>query len=149
MLNKVILMGRLVADPELRHTQSGIAVVSFRVAVDRNYRSADASAQTADFIDVVAWRNTAEFVAKWFTKGKMIIVSGSIQSRNWTDKDGNKRYTVEVVADEVQFGEGKKSEASGTGAPRSDSAPQQSGYKPPSSGSDFMELSDDDDELPF
>ena len=150
MLNKAILMGRLVADPELRRTQSGVAVVSFRIAVDRNYKSADESQQSADFIDVVAWRGTAEFVSKWFSKGKMIVVVGSIQSRNWTDKDGNKRYSVEVVAEEVQFGESKKNDSAGAGGgvPQPEYNQSKSEYKP-SSGSDFTELSDDDDELPF
>ena len=105
MLNRAILMGRLVADPELRQTPNGVSVCSFRIAVDRNY-SRDRERQT-DFIDIVAWRQTAEFVSRYFTKGKMIIIEGSIQTRNYEDKNGNKRTAVEVVADNVQFGESK------------------------------------------
>lgn len=105
-LNKVILIGNLVADPELKKTQSGISVTSFRIAVGRRY-SKDAEAPQADFIDIVCWRSTAEFVTQYFTKGKPILVCGSIQSRTWTDQNGQKRYTVEVVADEVSFVERK------------------------------------------
>ena len=112
MLNRAILMGRLVADPELRQTPNGVSVCSFRIAVDRNY-SRDRERQT-DFIDIVAWRQTAEFVSRYFTKGKMIIIEGSIQTRNYEDKNGNKRTAVEVVADNVQFGE-SKSASQGSG----------------------------------
>ena len=101
MLNHIVLMGRLVRDPELRRTQAGIAVTSFRIAVDRDYQSRDGGEKQADFIDIVAWRNTAEFVSKYFTKGRMAVVSGRLQMRDWTDKDGNKRTSAEVVADNV------------------------------------------------
>ena len=107
MLNKVIIMGRLVKDPELRRTQSGTAVTSFRIAVDRDFKGQDGSKQ-ADFFDVVAWRATAEFVSKYFTKGRMAIVEGRLQLRDWQDKDGNKRRSAEVVADNVYFGDSKK-----------------------------------------
>ena len=102
MLNKAILMGRLTRDPELRYTQSNVPTCSFTVAIDRNYKSQSGEKQ-ADFINCVAWRSTAEFVSKWFTKGKMIIVVGSIQTRNYEVNDGTKRYVTEIVADEVEF----------------------------------------------
>lgn len=108
MLNKAILMGRLVADPELRETTNGISVCSFRIAVDRNY-SKEQEKQT-DFINIVAWRGTADFVSKYFSKGKMIIVEGAIQTRNYQDKDGNNRTVVEVNASNVMFGEPKRQE---------------------------------------
>ncbi|MCC8064547.1 MAG: single-stranded DNA-binding protein, partial [Clostridiales bacterium] len=106
MLNRVILQGRLVADPELRHTQNNIAVATYRIAVDRNYATRDANGnrQTqADFINIVSWRQSAEFVAKYFTKGRMILVEGQLQVRDYTDRDGNRRYVTEVVTDNVQF----------------------------------------------
>lgn len=114
MLNKAILMGRLTADPELRHTQSNIPVTSFTLAVDRSF----GKEKQTDFLDIVAWRNTAEFVSKWFSKGMLVAVSGRMQTRTWEDKQGNKRKTVEVVADEVFFAEGKKreQEEEGSGA---------------------------------
>lgn len=167
MLNKAILMGRLVRDPEMRHTQSNTPVTSFTLAIDRSRSGQNGERQT-DFIDIVAWRNTAEFVAKWFTKGSMCIVTGSIQSRNWEDKNGNKRVSVEVVADEVSFGETKKArEANGyASAPAGgynsgsqvrpegnqyrQNAPQQSAPAFDfAGGSDFAELSDDDTDMPF
>lgn len=106
MLNKSILMGRLTADPELRHTQNNIPVASFTLAVDRSF----GQDKQTDFLDIVAWRNTAEFAAKWFSKGMLVAVSGRLQTRNWEDKQGNKRKAVEVVADEVFFAESKKSD---------------------------------------
>ncbi len=112
MLNVAVLTGRLVADPELRHTPNGVAVVSFRIAVDRSYAKSGTERQT-DFIDIVAWRNTAEFVCKYFRKGQLISVQGSIQTRNYTDRDGNKRTAVEVVADNAHFTESKRSSESG------------------------------------
>ena len=114
MLNKIILMGRLTRDPELRRTQSGTAVASFTLAVDRDYKPQDGERET-DFIDVVAWRGTAEFVFKYFSKGRMAVVEGSLQVRDWTDKDGNKRRNTEVIADNVYFGDSKRPE-SGTPA---------------------------------
>lgn len=159
MLNKAILMGRLTRAPELRYTPNGnVPVVSFSIAVDRNYNGNNRERIT-DFIDIVAWRRTAEFVSQWFTKGQMIVVVGSIQTRRWQDKNGNNRTSVEVIADEVQFGESKKSRESNTGYqgsyPDSYAAPQQSASCPtpsfdmPMGGSDFSELSDDDGEVPF
>lgn len=168
MLNKAILMGRLTRDPELRYTQSNIPVVTFSIAVDRNYSGNNGDRQT-DFIDIVAWRRTAEFVSQWFTKGQMIVVVGSIQSRRWQDKNGNNRTSIEVVADEVQFGESKRSRESGGNYPNNNggypqnggysnnpspyAAPQQSAPAPsfdmPAGNSDFSEISDDDGEVPF
>ena len=107
MLNRAILMGRLTRDPELRTTPSGGSVASFTLAVDRGYAKAGEEKQT-DFINIVAWRATAEFVGRYFTKGMMMIVEGRIQTRSWEDQNGNKRYAVEVVADNIQFGESKK-----------------------------------------
>lgn len=168
MLNKAILMGRLTRDPELRYTQSNVPVVTFSIAVDRNYSGNNGERQT-DFIDIVAWRRTAEFVSQWFTKGQMIVVVGSIQSRRWQDKNGNNRTSIEVVADEVQFGESKRSRESGGNYPNNNggypqnggysnnpnpyAAPQQSAPAPsfdmPAGNSDFSEISDDDGEVPF
>ncbi|MDP4109654.1 MAG: single-stranded DNA-binding protein [Bacillota bacterium] len=140
MLNKAILMGRLTGDPELRHTPNNTAVTSFTLAVNRSFGSK--GEQQTDFIDIVGWGSTAEFVTKWFRKGMLVAVSGRIQTRNWEDKQGNKRKSVEVVADEVHFAEPKRESAS-----RSDEAP---GYGSiPSGSSGFSELSDDDGELPF
>lgn len=107
MLNKIILMGRLTHDPELRHTQSGTAVASFSLAVDRDFKSPSGEKET-DFIDIVAWRHTGEFVSRYFTKGRMAVVEGRLQMRDWTDRDGNKRRTAEVVADSVYFGDSKR-----------------------------------------
>ena len=111
MLNKIILMGRLTRDPELRRTQSGTAVASFTLAVDRDYKPQDGERET-DFIDIVAWRGTAEFVSKYFSKGRMAIVEGRLQVRDWKDRDGNNRRSTEVVADNVYFGDSKRSESS-------------------------------------
>ena len=108
MLNHITIMGRLTRDPELRRTGSGVAVASFTVAVDRDFGGRDGGEKETDFIDCVAWRQTGEFVSKYFTKGRMIVVSGRLQIRSWTDKDGNKRRTAEVVADNVYFGESKR-----------------------------------------
>lgn len=135
MINAVVLMGRLVADPELRHTSNDAAVTSFTIAVDRSYVKAGAERQ-ADFIDIVAWRNTAEFVCKYFRKGRMIAVQGSIQTRSYKDGNGNKRKAVEVVADQVHFAEPKQENNSDGAA----------GYPEP--GNDFQEILDDTD-LPF
>ncbi|HBI63620.1 MAG TPA: single-stranded DNA-binding protein [Clostridiales bacterium] len=161
MLNKAILMGRLTRDPELRYTPNGnVPVVSFSIAVERNYSGSNRERIT-DFIDIVAWRRTAEFVSQWFTKGMMIVVVGSIQTRRWQDKNGNNRTSVEVVADEVQFGESKKSRESNSGyqggytdsyaAPQQPSAPSHPApsFDMPTSDSDFSEISDDDGEVPF
>ena len=107
MLNRIIVMGRITRDPELRRTNSGTAVASFTVAVGRDFKSQSGEKET-DFIDVVAWRNTAEFVSKYFSKGRMAVVEGRLQLRDWTDKDGNKRRTAEIVADSVYFGDSKR-----------------------------------------
>ena len=107
-LNRVVIMGRLTRDPELRRTQTGTAVTSFSLAVDRDFKSRESGEKATDFIDVVAWRQTAEFVCKYFTKGRMAVVEGRLQLRDWTDKDGNKRRTAEIVADSVYFGDSKR-----------------------------------------
>ena len=159
MLNHITIMGRLTRDPELRRTGSGIAVASFTVAVDRDFGGRDGGERETDFIDCVAWRQTGEFVSKYFTKGSMIVVSGRLQIRGWTDKEGNKRRSAEVVADNVYFGESKRSS---DGAPsygssyNSNPAPAPApsyggGYSAPASApaSDFAMLEDDDAQLPF
>ena len=112
MLNHIVLMGRLTRDPELRRTGSGVAVASFTLAVDRDYAAQGAEKET-DFVDIVAWRNTAEFVSKYFTKGRMAVVTGRLQIRNWQDKEGNKRRSAEVVADNVYFGDSRPGGAGG------------------------------------
>ena len=151
MLNKVIIMGRLVKDPELRRTQSGTAVTSFRIAVDRDFKSQDGSKQ-ADFFDVVAWRNTAEFVSKYFTKGRMAVVEGRLQIRDWTDRDGGKRRSAEVIAENVYFGDSKRDSAGDYGSAPAYGAPA-SGYAAPAAPagghSDFAEIGEEDGELPF
>ena len=148
MLNQIIIMGRLTRDPELRRTGSGVAVTSFTLAVDRDFAPKDGSERETDFIDCVAWRQTGEFVSKYFTKGRMAVVAGRLQIRNWTDKDGNKRRTAEIVADNVYFGDSKRDGDSGSAY----SAPASfGGYSAPSqsSASDFAMLDDDDAQLPF
>ena len=110
MLNKIAVMGRLTRDPELRHTESGVAVCSFTVACDRDYKAENAERE-ADFIDVVAWRSTAEFVSKYFAKGRMAVVEGRLQSRKWTDKNGQNRVAWEIIADNVYFGDSKPKDA--------------------------------------
>ncbi len=132
MLNHITIMGRLTRDPELRYTQAQTPVASFTLAVDRDYKQNGADRET-DFIDVVAWRQTGEFVSKYFTKGSMAVVSGRLQMRDWTDRDGNRRKSAEVVADNVYFGESK-----GTSE------------KPGKNGASvFAELEVDDGDLPF
>ena len=149
MLNHITIMGRLTRDPELRRTGSGTAVASFTVAVDRDFGGRDGGERETDFIDCVAWRQTGEFVSKYFTKGSMIVVSGRLQIRNWNDKEGNKRRSAEVVADNVYFGESKRSSEGGSfeSAP----APSFGGYNATVSApaSDFAMLDDDDAQLPF
>ena len=159
MLNHIVIMGRLTRDPELRHTQSGVAVTSFRLAVDRDFQSREGGDRQADFIDVVAWRQTGEFVSKYFAKGRMAVVSGRLQIRDWTDREGGKRRSAEIVADNVYFGESKRRDEGGAPAggysrpePRdSYSAPAApSGYdNVPKGPSAFAELDDGDGELPF
>lgn len=155
MLNVVVLMGRLVADPELRHTPNDVAVTTIRIAVDRAYSKSDANKQ-ADFIDVTAWRQTAEFICKYFSKGSMIAVQGSLRVDNYTDRDGNKRTRCGVQADSVSFCGGKQGSESNSSSSRSSGAgtSRKSGKQVPtpaySSGDtgDFQSLPDDDD-LPF
>ena len=150
MLNHITLMGRLVRDPELRRTGSGVAVASFCVAVDRDFAPKDGGERKADFIDCVAWRQTGEFISKYFTKGRMAVVSGRLQIRPWTDKDGNKRRTAEVVADNVYFGDSRR-DGDSAGAYSAPAAGSFGGYSAPAAApaSDFAMLEDDDAQLPF
>lgn len=152
MLNQIVLMGRLTRDPELRRTGSGVAVASFTLAVDRDFAAQGAEKET-DFVDIVAWRNTAEFVSRFFTKGRMAVVTGRLQIRNWTDKEGNKRRSAEVVADNVYFGDSKRDGAAPGGFDQTPSYPQVPAYQAPASpapsASGFSMLEDDDSELPF
>ena len=166
MLNHIVIMGRLARDPELRHTQSGTPVASFRLAVDRDFKDKNTGERATDWIDVVAWRQTGEFVSRYFTKGRMAVVEGRLQMRDWTDKDGNKRTSAEVVADNVYFGDSKRDGEGGGSyssgyrqdggysqpAPRSGSygGDALSGYgAPPADGDSFSELTTDDGPLPF
>ena len=151
MLNHITIMGRLTRDPELRRTGTGTAVASFTVAVDRDFSGRDGGERETDFIDCVAWRQTGEFVSKYFTKGSMIVVSGRLQIRNWNDKDGNKRRSAEVVADNVYFGESKRSNEGNSYDNNAYSAPSAGSYSAPASApaSDFAMLDDDDAQLPF
>ena len=152
MLNHIVIMGRLTRDPELRRTQSGVAVTTITVAVDRDFQSRDSQEKQTDFIDVVAWRSTAEFVSKYFTKGKMIVVEGSLQSRKWQDKNGQNRVSWEVQADNVYFGESRREGQGGDyaapayGGGQSYAAPVES-YAAPAGGG-FAEV-EEDGELPF
>ena len=129
MLNQIVIMGRMTRDAELRRTSTGTAVASFTVAVDRDFASNGAEKET-DFIDCVAWRQTGEFVSKYFAKGSMIVVAGRLQIRSWTDKDGNKRRNAEIVADNVYFGESKRSESTTEGAGNFDYAPDDGALPP-------------------
>ena len=168
MLNHIVIMGRLTRDPELRRTGSGLAVASFCVAVERDFPNKDTGERETDFINCVAWRQTGEFVSKYFTKGSLIAVSGRLQIRNWTDDHGTKRYVSEIVADNVYFGGSKKENGDKqdnitpnpyTNVPyynpnpfytapyRYDPGPSCSGVKP--AVSDFALLDDDDAQLPF
>ena len=150
MLNHITIMGRLTRDPELRRTGSGIAVASFAIAVDRDFSGRDGGEKETDFIECVAWRQTGEFVSKYFTKGRMIVVSGRLQVRSWTDKDGNKRRTAEVVADNCYFGDSKRDgdNSSTTGTYGGYTAPALPEY-PTTPASDFAMLDDEDAQLPF
>ena len=148
MLNKIFIMGRLTRDPELRRTQSGTAVTSFSLAVDRDFKSQSGEKET-DFIDVVAWRSTAEFVAKYFTKGRMAVVEGRLQIRDWKDKDGNSRRSAEVVADNIYFGDSRRDGAGSYDAAPAYGAPM-GGYSAPMGGSSaFAEIDEEDGDLPF
>lgn len=150
MLNKIVMMGRLTRDPELRQTQSGNSVVSFTLACDRDFAAQGAEKET-DFVDIVAWRGTAEFVSKYFSKGRMAVVSGRLQIRNWEDKDGNKRKTAEIVAESVYFGDSKRDgQNASAAAPASAEFTQLPDTTPvPFSGSDMQQIGLDDDDLPF
>lgn len=171
MLNHIVVMGRLVRDPELRRTGSGVAVTSFRVAVDRDFVPKDGGERKADFIDCVAWRQTGEFISKYFAKGRMIIVDGRLEMRDWTDKEGNKRTSAEIVVANAYFGDNKRDDngsyngnsyGNNYSAPANNygsapannyggySAPTPS-YSAPASApaSDFAMLEDDDAQLPF
>ncbi len=157
MLNHIVLMGRLVADPELRTTPSGVPVATFRIAVDRDFKNKETGERETDFVTIVAWRTTAEFVSRFFAKGRMAVVAGRLQIRPYTDRDGNKRSATEVVADNVYFGDSRRDGESGSYSPSSYGgsygapAPQQpmGGYAAPSGGDQFTELADDDGDLPF
>lgn len=156
MLNKIVIMGRLTRDPEMRQTGSGTPVTSFSLAVERDYSGRDGGEKQTDFIDVVAWRHTAEFVDKYFSKGDMAAVSGRLQIRDWTDREGGKRRSAEVVADNVYFGESKRRDGGDTSRPAAPSASAPAhrgsygGYdNVPQGGSAFSELDDDDGDLPF
>ena len=167
MLNHIVIMGRLTRDPELRRTGSGVAVASFSLAVDRDFAPKDGGERETDFIDCVAWQRTGEFVSKYFTKGRMAVVSGRLQIRSWTDKDGNKRRSAEVVADNVYFGDSKRDNDGGNSSYGGNAyggnsyggssysapapAPSYGGYSAPASApaSDFAMLEDDDAQLPF
>lgn len=147
MLNHIVLMGRLTRDPELRYTASGLAVTSFTLAVDRDYAGQGGERET-DFIDVVAWRGSAEFVCKYFSKGRMAVVSGRLQIRNWNDKDGNKRRSAEVVADSIYFGDSKRENAEAPGLMPTLPAygAGQNDFVP---SSPYAILEDEDSDLPF
>ena len=155
-------MGRLARDPELRHTQAGVPVASFRLAVDRDFKDKNTGERTTDWIDVVAWRQTGEFVSRFLSKGRMAVVEGRLQMRDWTDRDGNKRTSAEIVADNVYFADSKR-DGDGGGYPQGSyhqgggysggsypAPPAPSGYgAPPADGDQFAELAGDDSELPF
>ena len=144
MLNRIIIMGRLTRDPELRHTQAGTPVASFTLACDRDFKDKQTGERAVDFIDVVAWRGTAEFAARYFTKGRMAVVEGRLQLRDWTDKEGGKRRSAEVVADNIYFGDSRKDAGESN-------VPENSLPEPSRAASGGIDVSgpDDDGELPF
>ena len=160
MLNHIVVMGRLTRDVELRRTGSGVAVAGFCLAVDRDFADKQSGERETDFIDCVAWRGLGEFCSKYFAKGSMAIVSGRLQIRNYTDKDGNKRRAAEILADAVYFGEAKKSEGANATYPAPNAASGGSGdfadtialiekYKAQQGPQDFVMLDDEDGQLPF
>ena len=158
MLNHIVIMGRLTRDPEIRYTQSQTPVVSFTAAVDRDFGGRDGGEKQTDFIDCVAWRSTAEFVNKYFRKGSMVVVSGRLQIRDWQDRDGNKRRSAEIVADNVYFGESRRRDddnrdsfGGNTYSPNSygGNSDNNRGASAPAQNNPFSELGDDDGELPF
>ena len=147
MLNHITLMGRLTRDPELRYTSAGTPVASFSLAVDRDFAPKDGGEKQTDFIDCVAWRQTGEFVSKYFQKGSMAAVTGRLQIRDWQDKEGNKRRSAEVVVDNVYFGESKRRESSDAGY--RDAPPQRSQQGDSNRSSGFSEMPEGDGDLPF
>ncbi|MGI5978696.1 MAG: single-stranded DNA-binding protein [Oscillospiraceae bacterium] len=147
MLNHITLMGRLTRDPELRYTSAGTPVASFSLAVDRDFSPKDGGEKQTDFIDCVAWRQTGEFVSKYFQKGSMAVVTGRLQIRDWQDKEGNKRRSAEVVVDNVYFGESKRRDGSDSGY--RDVPPQRSQQSEPGRSSGFTEMPEGDGDLPF
>lgn len=158
MLNHITIMGRLTRDPELRYTQSQTPVASFSLAVDRDFGSRDGGEKQTDFIDCVAWRQTAEFVSKYFQKGSMAVVSGRLQIRDWTDREGGKRRSAEVVVDNIYFGESRRRDSGDSGSYGGNYGSSNSGGESRSynagnssahSASPFSELDDGDGELPF
>ena len=165
MLNHIVIMGRLARDPELRHTQSGTPVATFRLAVDRDYKDKNTGERATDWIDVVAWRGTGEFVSRYLAKGRLTVVEGRLQMREWTDKEGNRRTTAEVVADNVYFADSRRESGDGGGsyggggysggsyggqAGRPAAPAASADYGIPSGTDQFSELADDDDgDLPF
>ena len=166
MLNRIIIMGRLARDPELRHTQTGTPVATFRLAVDRDFKDKNTGERATDWIDVVAWRGTGEFVSRYLAKGRLAVVEGRLQMREWTDKEGNRRTTAEVVADNVYFADSRREGDGGNygnnsygGAPgygggsyggsRPAAPAAPADYGIPSGGDQFSELADDDGDLPF
>ena len=146
MLNHITIMGRLTKDPELRHTGSGTAVASFTLAVDRDFSPKDGGERECDFINCVAWRSTADFVSKYLTKGRMTVVSGRLQIRKWQNNNGENRYSTEVVADHVYFGDSKKDDSNGgnSGSYGQNYVPEYLQY-----GKEFQELDGEDEQLPF
>ena len=149
MLNRIVIMGRLWHEPEVRYTQSCKQVASFSLAVERDFKDKATGDRTTDFIDVVAWRQTGEFVSRYFTKGRMAVVEGRLQIRDWTDKEGGKRRSAEVVADNVYFGDSKRDGGDSSGY---SAAPAYKNAAPSNfnaGGSDFAEIGEDDGELPF
>ena len=159
MLNHIVIMGRLARDPELRHTQTGTPVATFRLAVDRDYKDKTTGERGTDWIDVVAWRSTGEFVSRYLAKGRLAVVEGRLQMREWTDKEGNRRTTAEVVADNIYFGDSRR-EGGDTGGYGGGSYGSQAAARPaapaapadygiPSGADQFSELTDDDGDLPF
>ena len=148
-MNQIVIMGRMTRDPELRHTPNNIPVASFTLAVDRGFAAKDSGERQTDFIDVVAWRNTAEFVSKYFSKGQMTAVTGRLQIRDWTDKDGNKRRNAEVVAENIYFTESKRSREAGSGNVAASKDEYSQDYSAEVESSDFAELDMDDGDLPF
>lgn len=146
MLNTITVMGRLTRDPELRRTGSGVAVASFTVAVDSDYKDKDGNKKT-NFFDCVAWRNTGEFVAKYFSKGRMAVVKGQLDIREWTDKEGNKRKSAEIIAENVYFGDSKKEDSGNYGGDSYGGGYNAPGYVP--NDGEFEQIDEDDAQLPF